>query len=172
MRRIFSIAMIIVICFLLQSTIFRTFAISGVSPNLMIIIATAFGFMRGRKEGLFVGFFSGMIVDLASGGILGFYSLIYMLVGYINGYFADSYFPDDLKLPVLLMALSDFVCNIAIYVVMFLFSGKFTIGFYLGHIIMPELIYTMIVAVFLYFILLKINRKLEEIERRNEAKFV
>ena len=157
MKRIITHALIIIVCFLLQSTVFRTFSIGDISPNLMIIVATAFGFMRGRKEGMLVGFFSGLIVDLASGGILGFYALLYTIVGYLNGYFASSFFPDDLKLPVLLMALSDFICNIAIYVVMFLFNGKFSIIFYLGHVIMPELIYTMIVAVFLYFILLKIN---------------
>ena len=36
----------------------------------------------------------------------------------------------------------------------------------------PELVYTMVVTIFLYFIILKINQKLETIEKRSAVKFV
>ena len=71
----------------------------------------------------------------------------------------------------ILIALSDFGCNLVIYFILFWFRGRFEFGYYLLHIILPELVYTMVVAILLYFILLKINQKLEEIERRSEAKF-
>ena len=76
-----------------------------------------------------------------------------------------------MNLPLALIALSDFFCNIIIFFTLFWFRGRFSFGYYLLHTILPELVYTMVVSILLYFILLKINEKLEDIERRSAAKF-
>ncbi len=60
MRRKIYVALIISICFLLQSTLFQTLSIASISPNLLIVVTSSFGFMRGRKEGMWIGFFSGL----------------------------------------------------------------------------------------------------------------
>lgn len=171
MRRKIVLAVTIIACFLLQCTIFKTLSIASISPNLMIVVAASFGFMRGKKEGLFVGFFCGVLMDIMFGNVLGFYALIYMYVGYVNGFFKRIFFPDEVKLPIALIAFSDFLCNLVVYFVLFWFRGRFSFGYYLLHTILPELVYTMITAIVLYFILLKINQKLEKIERRSAAKF-
>ena len=55
-RRIIMI-LLIFFCFLLQSTLFQsTFAVADVAPNLMVILTVSFGLMRGKREGMFVGF--------------------------------------------------------------------------------------------------------------------
>lgn len=172
MRRKIVLVVTIIVCFLLQCTIFKKFSIASISPNLLIVVTASFGFMRGKKEGLFIGFFSGLLMDIMFGSVFGFYALIYMLIGYVNGFFKRIFFPDEVKLPIALIAVSDFFCNLIIYFVLFWFRGRFQFGYYLMHTILPELVYTMIVAIVLYFILLKINQKLEEIERRSASKFV
>ena len=172
MKRKITIAVIIIVCFLLQCTVFKSLAIASVSPNLLVVVTAAFGFMRGQKEGLFVGFFCGILLDFMSGSALGFYALIYMFVGFLKGFFKRIFFPDEIRLPVILIALSDFGCNLVIYFILFWFRGRFDFGYYLVHIILPELVYTMVVAILLYFILLKINQKLEAIEKRSASKFV
>ena len=108
MKRKITIAVIIIVCFLLQCTVFKSLAIASVSPNLLVVVTAAFGFMRGQKEGLFVGFFCGILLDFMSGSALGFYALIYMFVGFLNGFFKRIFFPDEIRLPVILIALSDF----------------------------------------------------------------
>ena len=128
--------------------------------------------MRGKKEGLIIGFFCGLLLDIFTGSVLGFYALIYMYIGYMNGFFRKLFYPEDIKLPMLLIAGSDLSCNLVIYFFMFLFRGKFQFTYYLLDIIIPELVYTMVVTIFLYFAILKINQKLESIEKRSAAKFV
>ena len=64
------------------------------------------------------------------------------------------------------------VGDVVIYFLLFLFRGKFDILYYLLNIMIPELVYTMVVTIFLYFIILKINQKLETIEKRSAVKFV
>ena len=172
MRRKITVFLIIAVCYLLQSTVFQALSFASISPNLMIVVVSAFGFMRGKKEGLWIGFFTGLLLDVFTGSILGFYSLLYMYVGYFNGFFRKMFYPEDIKLPMLLIAVSDFSCSLIIYFLLFLFRGKFDILYYLLNIMIPELVYTMVVTIFLYFIILKINQKLETIEKRSAVKFV
>ncbi|GFI27945.1 cell shape-determining protein MreC [Lachnospiraceae bacterium] len=172
MKRKITVVLIVIVCFLLQSTLFKALSIASISPNLLIIVTSSFGFMRGKKEGLMTGFFSGLCIDIFYGGTLGFYAMIYMYLGYVNGMFRKIFFPEDIKLPMILITASDFVCNLLVYLFQFLFRRKFAFPYYLTHIIIPELIYTILITVFLYFILLKINQKLEMSEKRSMSKFV
>ena len=80
MRRKITVFLIIAVCYLLQSTVFQALAFASISPNLMIVVVSAFGFMRGKKEGLWIGFFTGLLLDIFTGSILGFYALLYMYV--------------------------------------------------------------------------------------------
>lgn len=172
MRRKIIVFILIAVCYLLQTTLFSALSFASISPNLLIIVVSAFGFMRGRKEGLFIGFFCGLLLDIWNGGILGFYSLVYMYIGYINGMFRKLFYPEDIKLPMLLIAGSDLSCNLFIYFILFLFRNRYDFSYYFLHIMIPELVYTMVITIFLYFIILKINQWLEVIEKRSASKFV
>ena len=172
MRRKIIVFILIAVCYLLQTTLFSALSFASISPNLLIIVVSAFGFMRGRKEGLFIGFFCGLLLDIWNGGILGFYSLVYMYIGYINGMFRKLFYPEDIKLPMLLIAGSDLSCNLFIYFILFLFRNRYDFSYYFLHIMIPELVYTMVITIFLYFIILKINQRLEVIKKRSASKFV
>lgn len=172
MRRKISVFFIIVVCFLLQSTLFQTLSFASIAPNLLIVVASSFGFMRGRKEGMWIGFFSGLLLDIFFGNVIGFYALIYMYIGYINGFFRKIFFPEDIKLPLILISASDLGYSLFVYLFQFFLRGRFQFGYYLIHIIIPELVYTILVTLILYFVILKINQKLEAIEKRSASKFV
>ena len=77
----------IIVCFLLQCTVMDRISIGSITPNLLLILCVSMGLMRGRKVGLWAGFFSGLFVDLFYGSLFGFYALIYMYIGYMNGFF-------------------------------------------------------------------------------------
>lgn len=109
MRRKITVTLIIIVCFLLQSTLFKALSFASISPNLLIVVCASFGFMRGRKEGIFIGFFSGLLIDIFFGEMIGFYALLYMYVGFLNGCFKKMFYPDDIKLPMLLIAGSDYL---------------------------------------------------------------
>ncbi len=158
MKRKITVLLIVIVCFLLQTTMFQALSIASISPNLLIIVTASFGFMRGKKEGLLTGFFGGLFIDVFYGGVLGFYAMIYMFLGYANGFFRKIFFPSDL------------FSNLLVYFFQFLFRRRFSFDYYMMHIIMPELVYTMLVTVFLYFLLLKINQKLELSERKRSAR--
>ena len=84
MRRRIVLFIIITLCFVLQTTLFKTLSFANISPNLLIIAVSSFGFMRGKKEGLWVGFFCGLLIDIFCGKYIGLYALIYMYIGFIK----------------------------------------------------------------------------------------
>ena len=81
----------IIVCFLMQSTVLHLISIGSITPNLLLILCVSMGLMRGRKSGLWTGFFCGLLVDLFYGSVFGFYALIYMYVGFQSGYASVSY---------------------------------------------------------------------------------
>lgn len=172
MKRVVITTVLIFICFLLQCTVFHTLAFGGIVPNLLIVLTASFGFMRGEKTGLLIGFFCGLLVDIFFGDSIGFYSLLYMYIGYMNGKFCTIFYPQDIKLPIALILASDSFYGIVCYVILFLLRSRFDFGYYFMHIILPEIVYTIVVTIFLYPLILWINTRLERSELRSGKKFV
>ena len=172
MRRYIYVGILILTCFLLQSTVVQTLAFGGIVPNLLIVLAASFGFMRGEKAGLLIGFICGLLCDIFYGDVIGFQALIMMYIGYLNGKFSGIFYPEDVKLPMALIILSDFSFGVVSYFLLFLMRGRLNFPFYLRTIIVPEVIYTTIVTLILYPIVLKINFALETREKNSAQKFV
>jgi len=124
--------------------------------------------MRGRKEGAIVGFCCGLLTDLFFGSYFGAFAFIYMLIGYLNGFFRKLFYGDDIKLPLLLVGVSDVLYGFAVYLVMFLSRSKTNIGFYIGSVILPEMVYTIVISFLLYFVVFKLNQWLEKSEKRSD----
>ena len=172
MLRKLIVALFIIICFVLQCSVFDSLSFAGIIPNLMIILTSSFGFMRGEKEGLVIGFFSGLLNDIFFGSFLGFYALLLMYIGYINGKFSRIFYPEDIKLPLALIVISDLSYGIICYILTFMLRSRFQFTYYFMHIIWPEALYTIVVTLILYPVILRVNERLETREKRRAQKFV
>lgn len=171
MLRKFILTVIILVFYLLQCTLFKALSLASVSPNLLLILTFSVGFMRGKKEGMVVGFFSGLLLDLFYSTAFGFNALLLMYIGYVNGFFNKMFFDEDVTLPLGLVIGSDFVYNFIYFIFCFLLRNRLDFPYYFIHIILPEMIYTVVITILIYRILLKINRKLEAYEKRSGTKF-
>ncbi len=171
MRRAITVAILIFVCFLLQSSVFTRLDLGGITPNLLIVLTASFGFMRGDKEGLLIGFICGILMDIFFADYIGLYALVYMYIGFLNGKFQKIFYPDDIKLPITLIVFSDLAYGLLCYL-SFLLRGKFHFGYYFVNIILPEIVYTIIVTIALYPLILMINKKLDNYEKGRAKKFV
>ena len=168
MKRSITIGIIIVVCFLLQSTVFHFLELAGVVPNLLLIVTMSFGLMRGRREGLLVGFFSGLLIDIFFGSILGPYAFIYMTLGYGNGFFHRIYYVEDVLLPMTMITLNDLIYNVIVYIVFFLMRNRLDFPTYFVDVILPEMIYTILITLFFYKILVPINLRLKRVKEAEQ----
>jgi rod shape-determining protein MreD len=152
----------IILCFLIQSAMYHYISLANIMPNLLLILVAATGHMRGRTPGMMLGLFCGLLVDLMYGSyIIGLYALLYLVIGYLAGMTNRFYSKDDFTLPIGIIAICNFLYGFFYYVFEFLLRGRLDILYYLRRIILPEIIYTVAVSVFLYKLLHMINSRLE-----------
>ncbi len=171
-RRIFANFIFVVISFILQTTVFRVLDFGGIAPNLMMIVVASLGFIKGDTTGLVTGFLSGLLVDIFFGTYLGFFALIYMYLGFIVGKFHEVFFSQNIAIPIVFITIADFLFGFVCYVLMFLFRTRFNIGYYMMNVIIPEMVYTALVAIFYYPVILQVNNRIDEREQRSAKKFV
>ncbi|HWT75422.1 MAG TPA: rod shape-determining protein MreD [Mobilitalea sp.] len=162
MKRLLVYFIEIIICFIIQSAMFHYIALANIMPNLLLILVVSTAHMRGRLPGMLIGLFSGLLVDLMYGNyIVGLCALLYLVIGYLVGMTHRFYSNDDYTLPIIIVAVSDFLYGFLYYVFEFLLRGRLNLLFYLRRLILPEIVYTVAVSIFLYKLLHMINNRLE-----------
>ena len=165
LRKYLVLTFLLLFCYLLQASVLPAAAFGGIMPNLLIIFVASCGFMNGELCGLTTGFFCGLLVDIFGGDVIGFYALVYMITGYINGMFQRIFYPEDIKLPLILILGSDAGYGLLCYLLLFLLRSRLDIGFYLLRVVVPEAVYTIVVAIAVYPLLLLIHKKLETVQK-------
>ncbi|MBQ1688904.1 MAG: rod shape-determining protein MreD [Lachnospiraceae bacterium] len=169
MKRILMTAITILLCLLLQTTIFQKIAFAGEVPNLILIVVVAFAYMRGCREGMYIGFASGLLIDLMYGDLVGMNACFYLLVGYFVGVANEIYYSDELSVPIILVGISDFLFNFVFYIINFMLRGRIAVATYVLDTILPETVYTVLLACIIYKPLHSLNYRLEQAEDTEEV---
>jgi rod shape-determining protein MreD len=172
MLRIVGTVLLIFISYLLQTSVFSMLPFIQTTPNLLLVLTFSVGILRGKEEGLIVGVLSGLFLDLMSGGYIGFYGLIYMYIGLMCGMLYQHIDIDIPLVPIVLCIITQLLYHLYVFVFRFLLRGRLGIGTYLKSIIMPELVLTTVIGIFLYGIIMLLNDALEDYEKRSALKFV
>lgn len=159
-------------CFVLQNTVLKSMQFVTVTPNLLLILTAGFGVVGGDKEGMYLGFLSGLFMDIFYGNLFGYYILLYTFIGYLNGVLGEIFNVINIKLPMFLIALSDLGFGMIQYFVNFALRGKFDFQHYFMKIILPEFIFTMIMTLFVFQLISYADEKLEKPNARSEDDFV
>lgn len=171
-RRIIVTAILILFCFVAQTSVFAVIPVTGATPDLMMILTASMGLLRGDVTGLIVGFFSGFVTDIFYGDIIGFHALIYMYAGFVCGRFHKKYYPENFLLPLTVITVADLGAGVVRYVLLYVTRLKLNVIFYALSVVIPEAVFTLIVALLLYPMILKVNAFLEDAEQRSARKFV
>lgn len=83
-RKKITAAIIILIGFLLQTSVFRSFELANVVPNMLLIVTVSYAYLRGRTSGLLIGFVCGLLLDMYCGSVMGLYAFIFMSIGFLS----------------------------------------------------------------------------------------
>ena len=158
----------IVICFLLQTSLFSMLQISGVVPNCLLVFVITVAYTRGQIPALVCGFISGILLDLCFAETVGFCSVIYMIIAYLAGITHRFYYKRDYFIPGALIFAGEFCYSILYYVIFFLLRGRLEFGTYFIFTILPRVFYTVLVMLILYPAFHGIHRLLLRLEGRND----
>ena len=147
----------------IQATLFAKLNLPGqLTPDLILIMAIAYGLLRGPDEGMIFGAVVGFMLDLLSGGLIGISVLSKMTAGFAAGLLEKTIFKDNLLVP----ALAAFVGTILIssfeIILQLAFKSNYHFGFTLLSAILPLALYNAIFAPFIYYLFLKLEHILVE----------
>ena len=76
-RTVLLVFAIILFCFVIQTSILPMVLTQDITPNLMIIVAAAYGFMFGDRKGMVIGMVCGLLCDIYFGPLIGFEAGVY-----------------------------------------------------------------------------------------------
>ena len=167
--RVVILSVIIFINFILRATWFQSIEIFGVIPNTTLLIVVCYAVLRGDAEGSVVGFFAGLIHDIFFfGSYFGFFTLTAALIGYFCGKPFRDFYRENYLIPLVLAGTSSLAYGFIYYILHYLPETTAGANFwqYIYLKILPETLYTIILAVPVYRIFYGINGRLERYETR------
>lgn len=106
MKRVRIILFIIAIylfMYFLQVNFFSWFNISGVQPNLFVVLALFVGLYTNTKFGTIMGFFLGLYTDFLFSDSVGISAVLFTLIGY-SGEILQKRFPKNSKITLIIMS--------------------------------------------------------------------
>ena len=159
---VFINILLLVLAFLIQTSIFPLIPFLSATPNLLLILCFSLSFIHGSFQGMFYGLFTGILVDLFYSGPFGFYALIYLLIGYLNGMFSRFFYEEYLVIPMVLCLFSEIIYHLYIYLFRFLIRLRFDVGYYFVHIVFPSIVFSLLVTLLVYRIYYCLVRRVEK----------
>ena len=95
MRQTLKIAALILVSLILQIALFSRISILGGKPDLPLALVVSAALFRGPFYGEIVGFASGLLDDLFSGGRLGIQAFSKVVIGYGIGFIRGRLYSDN-----------------------------------------------------------------------------
>jgi len=123
-RRIVSIAVIVITALLLQSTVFSQLRLLDVRPELLYLVTISIALLEGPNEGATVGFVSGLAQDFLMNEPKGLTALTLTLLGYGVGMFRQFIVSPSPLVPTIVVAVGT-AAGLAFYEIVSALLGNF-----------------------------------------------
>ncbi|VBB07864.1 cell shape-determining protein mred [Lucifera butyrica] len=150
--------LLILAILILQATIIPLLDIQGVRPDILLILVVSCGLLSGKEYGVGIGFFSGLLQDLASGNIFGLNILSKMATGYLFGMAERKVFKENILLPVLGVFAATIVNNLLMILLLFILRLKVDITNVLFRNMLLAAGYNLVLAIPVHRLVFRVSR--------------
>ena len=169
--RIIVTTVVVLINFILQTTLFQHLAIQSILPNTALIIVVSYALLRGSKEGCIVGICTGLLFDIFFGIAVGYYTLLFLGISYFTGRSQKNFYRENYLLPIFFCVIVAGTFETIHFATELILRKNGDILFFLVKIFLPTIVYTAIVTVPIYRILFGLNEWLELKEKYKHRLF-
>lgn len=151
----------ILIIYFLQSNFFSWFTISGVMPNLFVIIVLFIGLFTNKTIGTVYGVAIGLILDFVIGSKIGINAVSLGLIGFLAAVF-DKNFSKDSRITIMFMVLgSTVIFEVLKYILNYIFLSTNIEILNFIKILLVEVIYNVILTIIFYPLMQKTGYYIE-----------
>ena len=159
-RNFFIIALMLIAAFVLQYTVIARMSFLQCAPNILLVITVTYGYSRGKNAGMIVGFFAGLMADVFYCEVIGYNALVLVVIGFMSALLRKKYYSDTLFIPMLIIIISDIGYNLVYFFIWFVLQSKFYFVYSLIHVMIPDLLLTIVAGLVFYKPILFLNSKL------------
>jgi len=148
---------VIVTAIIIQSTLLPLVAINGICPDMLLVIVISYALLSGKEKGVGMGFFTGLLQDLAFGSIFGINTLSKLATGYICGLAERKVFKEHVLLPVAATAVATVLNGLSMLIVLSMLGYKVDIGSAIMNNVVPLVGYNVLIAIPVHHIVYRLT---------------
>jgi|AGTN01.2.fsa_nt_gi rod shape-determining protein MreD len=152
-------AVIAVVNFIFAGAVFPNLNIAGIAPDIIICSMASIVILEKRMTGAVIGLVCGLLLDMLFSGVIGFYTIPYLLTGAVL-YAAVrriSYI-DRLFVPMLIAAAAYIFKEMLSGLIIYMLGSEFSLTHMLLRYILPETVATGILMLFYHLLLQRVYR--------------
>ena len=118
-KGILIVVLLFVIIYFLQINFFSWFNISGIMPNLFVVLILFIGLFVGNRLGVVFGLAFGIILDITFGRMVGPTGVLLGTIGLIGEYFDKNFSKDNRIMIILISIASTILFEVGMYIFKF-----------------------------------------------------
>ena len=165
-NKVSAYGLLLLAVMLLQTTFMHRLAIGDVKPSLLVVSVVCVALFSDYRTGTVFGGVLGLLCDVSSAAVFGYYTLMLMLIGFCVGVLSDAAIRRSLP-----SALLVYFCAYAAYFVILILTsvvvvGNFSVLPYRLRVTFFEMLYSLIFLPVLYLAARQVSALLASIDRR------
>ncbi|MDR1702966.1 MAG: rod shape-determining protein MreD [Sporomusaceae bacterium] len=130
-----------------QKVLISGLMFTNFKPDLILLIVVSAGLLGGKDTGLGVGFFAGLVQDLASGNVLGLNIFSKMAVGFLGGFLESRVFKENVFLPVFMAVAATFLNGLIICIFVYVLGYAPNLWLFISNQFVPSAVVNLIIAI-------------------------
>ena len=149
---VLRLAVVLLVAVLLQTAVAPHLRLLGAHPDFALIAVVCVALVRGSETGAVFGFLTGMLTAIALMEPFGLSAFVFVLIGYFAGRYAETAdLPAGLA-PLLTVFAATLVANVLFAMAQFLLAREVPLGFFLGRVLVPSLVFNTLLAAPVYLL--------------------
>ena len=141
---------IIILNYILQSTIFQAWKLEGVSANLTLVLVIVMTIIYGLEKGLFTAVLAGLLVDVFLSMAVGINLFILVIISILISIIGRPLFTGNKLTLVFMTAISTIFYHLMYFFFMYFLNKGVSFRLVMTHIVPVEIILNSIACVLIY----------------------
>ncbi|MDO4540951.1 MAG: rod shape-determining protein MreD [Syntrophomonadaceae bacterium] len=143
----------------LQSTIFSSYGIRGVIPDLVLVLVVNHAMFASGRRSVAYGVFCGLLEDLFSARIIGINAIAKGITAFIVSRLQFRLFQDNMLVGLPVMVVGTAVNLLICFLLLYFISGNTYVNINILEYGFYQLVYNCIFAIPVYYLFYRANRK-------------
>jgi len=161
-RYVVFIIFVVLAIFFQSTSLYDKINVRTAAPDFVLIIICIAAFLSGPIPGQILGFVTGFVVDILSGGLLGLYAFTYTLMGYGVGIVGQRVLGKNVLITITLLFFVTLTkaAILSMFAAVFLTPGYF--GYFARGMVFLEAVMNGLIAPLLFMIINRIQIRVAE----------